>query len=101
MPEIGDFQRTNSEFAKSEQKYPVKITFNNIRTLIFLSVQSLFESVHYRQRAIFRKKLKKIDPWSLAIEPWYGFPLLRQCHRRISVTGRRDVVAMSWRTWRV
>jgi hypothetical protein len=26
MPEISDFQRTNSEFAKSEQKYPVKIT---------------------------------------------------------------------------
>jgi hypothetical protein len=25
-PEISDFQRTNSEFAKSEQKYPVKIT---------------------------------------------------------------------------
>jgi hypothetical protein len=25
MPEISDFQRTNSEFAKSEQKYPVKI----------------------------------------------------------------------------
>jgi hypothetical protein len=26
MPEISDFQRTNSEFAKAEQKYPVKIT---------------------------------------------------------------------------
>jgi hypothetical protein len=26
MPEISDFQRTNSEFAKSEQKYPIKIT---------------------------------------------------------------------------
>jgi hypothetical protein len=26
MPEISDFQRTNSEFAKSEQRYPVKIT---------------------------------------------------------------------------
>jgi hypothetical protein len=26
MPEISDFQHTNSEFAKSEQKYPVKIT---------------------------------------------------------------------------
>jgi hypothetical protein len=26
MPEISDFQRANSEFAKSEQKYPVKIT---------------------------------------------------------------------------
>jgi hypothetical protein len=26
MLDIGDFQRTNSEFAKSEQKYPVKIT---------------------------------------------------------------------------
>jgi hypothetical protein len=26
MPEISDFQRTNYEFAKSEQKYPVKIT---------------------------------------------------------------------------
>jgi hypothetical protein len=24
MPEISDFQRTNSEFAKSEKKYPVK-----------------------------------------------------------------------------
>jgi hypothetical protein len=26
MPEFSDFQRTNSEFAKSEQIYPVKIT---------------------------------------------------------------------------
>jgi hypothetical protein len=26
MPGISDFQRTNSEFTKSEQKYPVKIT---------------------------------------------------------------------------
>jgi hypothetical protein len=26
MPEISDFQGTNSEFAKSEQRYPVKIT---------------------------------------------------------------------------
>jgi hypothetical protein len=26
MPEISDFQRTNSEFVKSEQKYPIKIT---------------------------------------------------------------------------
>jgi hypothetical protein len=26
MTKISDFQRTNSEFAKSEQKYPVKIT---------------------------------------------------------------------------
>jgi ribosomal protein S8 len=27
MPEISDFQRTHSEFAKSEQKYPVNISF--------------------------------------------------------------------------
>jgi hypothetical protein len=26
MLEISDFQRTNSEFVKSEQKYPVKVT---------------------------------------------------------------------------
>jgi hypothetical protein len=26
MPEISDLQRTNSEFAKSEQKYPLRIT---------------------------------------------------------------------------
>jgi hypothetical protein len=31
MPEISDFQRTNSEFAKSEQKYPVKITLEYAR----------------------------------------------------------------------
>jgi hypothetical protein len=70
MPEISDFQRTSSEFAKSEQKYPVTITC--IRTLIFTSGQSLSESVHYHQGDIFpRKKIRKFDPWSLAIEPWY------------------------------
>jgi hypothetical protein len=63
---FGYFQRTNSEFAKSEQKYPVKI-----RTLIFPSVQSLSDSVHYHQRDIFRKKQTKFDAWSPAIEPWY------------------------------
>jgi hypothetical protein len=42
-----------------------------IRTLIFLSMQSLSESVHYHQRDIFRKKLTTCDPWSSAIEPWY------------------------------
>jgi hypothetical protein len=26
MPEISDFQHTNSELAKSDQRYPVKIT---------------------------------------------------------------------------
>jgi hypothetical protein len=43
----------------------------SIRTLIFPSRQSLSESVHYHQRDIFRKKLKKFDLWSPAIEPWY------------------------------
>jgi hypothetical protein len=37
-----------------------------MRTLIFPS-----DSVHYRQRNIFRKKLKKFDPWSTEIELWY------------------------------
>jgi hypothetical protein len=46
MPEISDFQRTNS-------------------------MQSLSDSVHYRQRNIFHKKITKFDPWSLAIAPWY------------------------------
>jgi hypothetical protein len=39
MPEISDFQRTNSEFAKSEQKYPVKITFG--RAYLILCFGSL------------------------------------------------------------
>jgi hypothetical protein len=43
----------------------------SIRKLIFPSVQSLFESVHYHQCDIFHKKLTKFDPWSPAIEPWY------------------------------
>jgi hypothetical protein len=30
MPEISDFQRTNSEFAKSEQNDPVKITLGYV-----------------------------------------------------------------------
>jgi hypothetical protein len=62
MPEISDFQRTNSEFAKSEQKYPVPSNHFRIRTPIFLSVQSLSESVNYHQRDIFRKKTNKILP---------------------------------------
>jgi hypothetical protein len=66
MPEISDFQRTNSEFAKSEKKYPVKVTL--ACTLIFPSVQSLSESVHYHQRDMFRKKLTKFDPWSPSID---------------------------------
>jgi hypothetical protein len=61
MSEISDFQRTNSEFAKSEQKYPVKITL--AYALIFPSGQRLSENVHYHQRDIFRKKLTKFDPW--------------------------------------
>jgi hypothetical protein len=43
-----------------------------IRTLIFPSVQSLSDRVHYHhQLDIFRKKLTKFYPWSPAIEPWY------------------------------
>jgi hypothetical protein len=68
MPEISDFQRTNSEFAKSEQKYPVKIT---LEYALFPSVQSLSESLHYHQHDIFGKKLTKFDLWSPANEPWY------------------------------
>jgi hypothetical protein len=115
MPEISNFQRTNYEFAKSEQKYPVKNHFS-IRTLIFPSVQSLSDSVYYHQRDIFRKKTKKIWPvesGDRAVASWggiklsdttyvvYGFPLLRQCHRVISMTScvlldrSRDIVATS------
>jgi hypothetical protein len=67
MPEISDFQRTNS-------KIPRQNHFR-IRTLIFPSGQSLSNSVHYHQRDIFRKKLTKFNPWSPAsergIRVWY------------------------------
>jgi hypothetical protein len=59
MPEISDFQRTNSEFAKIRAKIPRQNHFR-IRTLIFPSVQSLSDSVYYHQHDIFRKKIKKI-----------------------------------------
>jgi hypothetical protein len=81
MPEISDFQRTNSEFAKSQQKYPaVKITLA-LHRLIFPSMQSLSKSVHYRHRDIFRKELTKFDPWSPAIEPCIRYNI---CGMRIS-----------------
>jgi hypothetical protein len=51
-------------------KIPLQNHFR-IRTLIFPSVQSSSDSVHYRQRDIFRKKLTQFDPWSPVIEPWY------------------------------
>jgi hypothetical protein len=35
-----------------------------IRTLIFPSVKSLSDSVHYHKCDIFRKKLTKFDPWN-------------------------------------
>jgi hypothetical protein len=57
MTEISDFQRTNSEFAKSRQNH-LKMHTN------IPSVQSLSNSVHYHQRDIFRKKLIKFYPWS-------------------------------------
>jgi hypothetical protein len=42
-----------------------------IRTLIFPSMQSLSDIMHYCQRDIFRKKLTKFDPWCPAIKSWY------------------------------
>jgi hypothetical protein len=69
MPAVGDFQRTNSKFAKSEQKYPVDITLAYAH--IVPSGQCLSESVDNHQRDIFRKKLTKFDLWSPSIEPWY------------------------------
>jgi hypothetical protein len=83
----------------------------SIRTLIFPSGQSLSENVHYHQCDIFRKKLKKFDPWSPVIEQWYprggikisdttyvvyGFPLLRQYHRRISMTSCTLLDRSTW-----
>jgi hypothetical protein len=67
----------------------------SMRTLIFPSVQSLSDSVHYHQRDIFRKKLTKFDLWmSPAIEPWYP-GVVFQWHHAYCWTGRHDVVATS------
>jgi hypothetical protein len=46
MPEISAFQRTNSEFAKSEQKYPVKIT------LAYTHYDIPFRAMFIRERAL-------------------------------------------------
>jgi hypothetical protein len=43
MPEISDFQRTNSEFAKSEQKCPVKITLACTHTNIPFRAKFILE----------------------------------------------------------
>jgi hypothetical protein len=65
MPEIRDFQRTNSEFAKSEQQYPVKINLEYAHKYSLLCNDYPTAWTIYHQRDIFRKKLTKFDPWSL------------------------------------
>jgi hypothetical protein len=70
MPEISDFQHTNSEFAKFEKKISRQDHFS-ISTLIFPSGQRSSETMYYHQRDIFRKKLTKFDLWIPASEPWY------------------------------
>jgi hypothetical protein len=65
MPEISDFQRTTSEFAKSEQKYPVKITLEYV---CFCSLRNhtrvvllLYNIVSYMFELKCRLQLKLID----------------------------------------
>jgi hypothetical protein len=102
MPEISDFQRTNSEFANSEQKYPVKIT--STRTLIFPPVKvypracpitnAIYFVINYKIWPVVsgnRAVVMVVSGGGIHISDTtyagvYGFPLLRQCHRGTSMT---------------
>jgi hypothetical protein len=109
MPEISDFQRTNSEFANSEQKYPVKVTSVGYThtIIIFPSVQTLSDNVPYHQRDIFRKYY---PGWNKSIRyniMWYTdflccvsvSGILNDVMRQVDVMSwfrRRNVIATSW-----